>query len=100
VLATILGTAFLAALLAIAIFMPNPTATQIFTFRVVLSVAAAAFVSTVPGFLTVEIGGWLRAGGALAALAIVYLVNPPAIVGQNAAEPAGETAPGEAVSGS
>ncbi|MES2542502.1 MAG: hypothetical protein V4583_18265 [Pseudomonadota bacterium] len=75
-IAAIFGSAFMVVLLAIAVFIPSPTETQFFIFRVVLAAAAAGFVSMVPGFLNVEVGSVVRAGGALAAFVLIYLVNP------------------------
>ena len=91
-IATLFGVAFVAALLVLAVFIPNPTQSQADTFRIVLSIAAAGFVSMVPGFLDVSIGGWARAGGALAVFLLVFLVNP-ASRGIPVAAPAATTAP-------
>jgi Na+-transporting NADH:ubiquinone oxidoreductase subunit NqrB len=77
------GVIFLVTLLIIAITVPTPSSFQAFIFRVVLSVAAAAFIALVPGFINVETkfkGFWVRAGGALAIFVIVYLMNPPALI--------------------
>lgn len=79
-IAVLFGAAFLVALLVLAVVFPTPTAFQYAVFRIVLSVAAAGFVSMTPGFLNVQIGNWLRAGGALAVFAVVYFFNPAALV--------------------
>ena len=34
----------------------------------------------IPGFITVSVSTWLRAGGALAVFAVVYFYNPAALV--------------------
>ena len=67
-------------LLSIAIFIPNPTEFQLFVFRIVLALAAGAFGALIPGFIEVEFKNWLRAGGALALFAIVFFLNPPALI--------------------
>ena len=91
------GAAFLVVLLLIAVLVSNPTPFQIFLFRVVLAVAAAAFGCAIPGFLSLEgkVQTFsLRAGGALALFAMVYLVNPPALVTQlsgNSSAPAAQS---------
>lgn len=75
---------FLIALLAIAIWVPNPTSLGIFIFRVVTSLLAGAFGAIfIPGLF--ELTGTfqklsIRAGGAAAFFVLVYLVNPPALV--------------------
>jgi hypothetical protein len=78
--AVLFGAAFLVALLVLAIMFPQPTSFQYDVFRVVLSVAAAGFVSMTPGFIQVSISNWLRAGGALAVFAVVYFFSPAALV--------------------
>ena len=85
------GVAFLATLLAIALFVPQPSDFQIFIFRVVLALGAGAVGALIPGFLEVRFRNWLRAGGAIALFAIVYNINPPALIAQNVTPP---TAPG------
>lgn len=74
---------FLIGFLAIALLIPNPTPFQRETFRIVLSLAAAAFAQAIPGVLRVGVtsGGtgvdWkIRAGGALAVFVIIYFLNP------------------------
>ena len=75
-----IGIVFLSLLLSIAIFIPNPTEFQLFVFRIVLALAAGAFGALIPGFIEVEFKNWLRAGGALALFAIVFFLNPPALI--------------------
>ena len=74
------GVVFVIVLLAMAIFFPNPTAFQYTIFRSVLSLAAAGVAAMIPGFITISISNWLRAGGALAVFAVVYFYNPAALV--------------------
>lgn len=79
-IAIVSGAVFLATMLAIALFVANPSPFQYFVFRSVLSVAAAAFASSIPGILKVKLGTGIIAGGALAVLVIVYMLNPAALV--------------------
>jgi len=78
------GLTFLCLLLIIALFTPHPTTFQIFVFRVVLSLAAAAFGATIPGFLQIKLPllqkGIISAGGALGLFVLIYNVNPPALI--------------------
>ncbi|MBC3920349.1 hypothetical protein H8L32_22995 [Undibacterium sp. CY18W] len=77
----IFGVAFVITLLVLNVFIPNPTPTQYDTFKIVLALAAAGVGGILAGFLYVE-GGIdkfkLRAGGALAVFATVFLVTPAA----------------------
>jgi hypothetical protein len=81
VVSVISALVFLVALLVIAIFIPHPTAFQIFVFRIVLALAAAAFGATIPGFFTINLPlpakGLIHAGGAIALFLLIYWFNPP-----------------------
>ena len=76
-------------LIAVAVFIPDPTPFQIFVFRVVLAIAVAAFGYAIPGVLHIE-GRWLnlfvRAGGALGLFFLIYVANPPELEVQKPAE--------------
>jgi hypothetical protein len=82
-LAAISGIAFLLILLAIALFVPNPTNFQLFTFRVVLAISAGAFASLLSGFICVH-GSFqrllIRAGGGFAVFVIIFALNPPKLI--------------------
>lgn len=74
------GVVFLAAMLTIAIFVPNPSPFASFVFRVVLAMAAAGVAALIPGFLQVNVPPYIRAGGAIAVFVIVYWFNPPQLI--------------------
>src|SRR5262245_61177959 len=78
--ASVFGTIFVVAILAIAILFPKPTTFQVFVFRVVLALAAAGVAAMIPGFLNVQLGTSIRAGGAIAVFIVVYFLNPTALV--------------------
>lgn len=80
--ALICGVVFVTAILALAVFIPNPSLFQYNVFRIVLSLAAAGFVSMTPGFIELTVSNWVRAGGALAVFVIVYFYNPAALIAQ------------------
>lgn len=77
--AFVFGVGFFVVLLAIAIYIPEPSEFQIFVFRVILAAAAAGVGAIVPGLIVVTISAYVRAGGAIALFVIVYFVNPPAL---------------------
>jgi hypothetical protein len=83
ILSAITGIAFLIILLAIAIFVPDPTEFQIFIFRTVLALAGGAFATIVSGFIHIHVK-WqkfaIRAGAGLAVFVIIYLLNPPKLI--------------------
>ncbi len=78
--AFLFGVVFVIVLLILAILFPNPTAFQYTIFRSVLSLAAAGVAAMIPGFISLSVSKWLRAGGALAVFAVVYFYNPAALV--------------------
>lgn len=82
--AVVIGTAFLVALLAIAVLIRNPTPFQIYVFRVVLSLAGGAFAAVIPGFIATRLQlprkGIIRAGGGLAVFVLLFWFNPPALI--------------------
>lgn len=78
-LAFAFGLLFVVVLLVFAVAVPTPTAFTAFVFRVVLSLAAAGVGAVLPGLLELTLPG-IRAGGALALAAVVYFMNPPALI--------------------
>jgi hypothetical protein len=80
VVAVVFGIVFIATMLIIAIKFPNPTQYQYTTFRIVLALACAGVASVIPGVLNLNLGAWIRAGGALAVFVIVYFYSPAGLV--------------------
>lgn len=78
------GVVFLIILLALAIAVPEPSPFQYTVFRIVLALAAAAFATTIPGFLEVVISGFARATGAIAVFLIVFFFSPAGLVTETA----------------
>jgi hypothetical protein len=58
------------------LLLPCPTVTQQRVLQILIALAAGAFAANLPGFLNVQIGKAIRAGGALAAFVLVLLWNP------------------------
>lgn len=79
ILAFAFGVIFIIVLLAVAIWIPNPTGFSYTIFRIVIALAAAGVGAVIPGFLTVSFRNTLRAGGAVALFVIVYFFAPVAI---------------------
>jgi uncharacterized membrane protein YbhN (UPF0104 family) len=80
ILAFMFGVVFLAALLGLAVAIPNPTPSQLETFRIIIALAAGGVAAVIPGLLDFRLGRGsqfaLRAGGALAVFVIVYFYSP------------------------
>jgi tetratricopeptide (TPR) repeat protein len=80
-IAAIFGIAFICVLLVIAYVTPNPSPFQDWIYRVVMSLAAGGIGAIIPGLLTFD-SPWVKAGGAMACFAIVFLMNPPSLASQ------------------
>lgn len=65
---------------AFAMFMNNPSQLKIFIIRSTFAVGCAALASFIPGWINVNIKGYVKAGGAIAIILIFYFFNPPAML--------------------
>lgn len=70
------GVFFVATVLIIALFIPNPSPFRYEVFKIVLAIACAGVAAFIPGFLNVEVGRWVRAGGAIAVFIIIFFFSP------------------------
>lgn len=66
--------------LIMAMIIKNPSPTQFFIIRGVFALSCAAVGSCIPGWLKVNINGYVKAGGAIALILIFWFFNPPAIL--------------------
>jgi hypothetical protein len=74
------GVVFVSAMFVVAFYLKYPTEFQIFVFRIILALAAAGIGAVIPGFITLNVGKYVRAGGAMGLFAIVYWFNPSGLV--------------------
>ncbi|TGD72196.1 hypothetical protein E4634_16140 [Mangrovimicrobium sediminis] len=77
-IAVTFGFVFITVLLALTVWLKDPTPMQEITFRIVLALSAGAIGAVIPGVLNLqgELGGFtIRAAGALAIFFIVYFWN-------------------------
>ena len=75
----IFGVTFVTALLALSVFIPDPSPTQYATFKTILAMAAAGIGGILAGTIHVKgsIQKWsVRAGGAIALFIIVFFFTP------------------------
>lgn len=81
-----LGAVLIAVILLLVIFIPCPSATQYFVFRIVIALAAAGLVAVIPGALSINLTNGITASGAIAIFAVVYFFDPASVVAANKCE--------------
>lgn len=82
-----LGVVFVVALVVLSLYVPEPTPSQFFIFKVVLALAAAGIAAMMPGFVEIDIPKVVRAGGTLAVFFIVLDRSPAELVVPPSPEP-------------
>lgn len=92
------GVLFLIAILSLVVWIPKPTPTQFFAFRLTLALAAAGIGAFIPGFIhfqqSLPFKGLIRCGGAMALFATVWFTNPAQYAIEGLAPPPIEDARG------
>lgn len=81
-----LGASLMVAILLLIIFIPCPSATQYFVFRIIIALAAAGLAAIIPGVLNIHLTNGITAGGAIAIFAVVYFFDPASVVAANKCE--------------
>lgn len=92
-LAYLFGIAFVAIILVVALFVPEPSPFQLRVFQVVLALAAAGVATTISGFLRVEVSSSVKAGGAIGVFVVVFFFSPAKLITSEATNGSDGTAP-------
>ena len=74
-LSFVFGVIFVVTMLVFAVLVPNPSVFSQWVFITVLALSAAGVGSVVPGMLNIDVP-YVKAGGALALFAVVFLMQP------------------------
>ncbi|WP_047552190.1 hypothetical protein [Methylotenera sp. G11] len=80
----VIGVLFALVILVLVVFIPNPTLSQFFVFRGLFAISLAAVAAIIPGLLNVESRFnqfSVKATGAIAVFILVWMLNPPALIG-------------------
>lgn len=80
----VVGAVFALIILALVVFIPSPTPSQFFVFRGLFAISLAAVAAIIPGLLNVESRFnrfSVKATGAIAVFILVWMLNPPALIG-------------------
>jgi hypothetical protein len=73
------GVLFVIVMIVLAFVVSKPTEFQLLVFRTVLALAAAGVAALIPGLLRID-APFVKAGGALAVLILVYKFSPADLV--------------------
>lgn len=76
----IIGGVLIALSFFSAMLIDNPSALKVFMIRGLFAVGCSACSSFIPGWLNINLNGYLKAGGAIGVLLIFYFFNPPAMI--------------------
>jgi hypothetical protein len=77
-----LGIGLTVTILFLVIFIPCPSASQYFVFRIIIALAAAGLTAVIPGIFKINLTNGVTAGGAMAIFAVVYFFDPASSVGE------------------
>lgn len=93
-IAFVFGAIFIITILVFATVVKTPSPAEIWTYRVILALAAAGVAAILPGFIDIKYKTAVQAGGALGIFVLVLLMFPaPETAATKAEAPKAETAP-------
>lgn len=75
-IAFVFGAIFIITILAFATVVKDPSSTAIWTYRVILALAAGGVAAILPGFIDVKYKSFVQAGGAIGVFVLVLLAFP------------------------
>jgi len=99
-IAFVFGAIFIITILAFATLVKDPSSTAIWTYRVILALAAGGVAAILPGFIDVKYKSFVQAGGAIGVFVLVLMAfpTPSAAPGKPAATEKAAEAPAQAAS--
>jgi hypothetical protein len=75
-IAFVFGAIFIITILAFATIVKDPSSTAIWTYRVILALAAGGVAAILPGFIDVKYKSFVQAGGAVGVFVLVLMAFP------------------------
>jgi hypothetical protein len=70
------GSVFIISILVFTAVVKNPSPTEIWTYRIILALAAAGVAAVLPGFIDIKYKGFVQAGGAIGVFVLILLAFP------------------------
>jgi hypothetical protein len=75
-IAFVFGAIFVITILVFTAVVKNPSPTEIWTYRIILALAAAGVAAILPGFIDIKYKGFVQAGGAIGVFVLILLAFP------------------------
>ena len=93
----IFGIVFLEIMITLSIWIPEPSKTQFFTFKVAIALSAAGIGALIPGLLEINVPflppGVVKAGGAVSFFVLIWFTDPAKVAIERIAPPDVANAP-------
>jgi hypothetical protein len=70
------GAVFIISILVFTAVVKNPSPTEIWTYRIILALAAAGVAAVLPGFIDIKYKGFVQAGGAIGVFVLILVAFP------------------------
>jgi hypothetical protein len=70
------GFVFVVTILVFTAVVKNPSPTEIWTYRIILALAAAGVAAILPGFIDIKYKGFVQAGGAIGVFVLILVAFP------------------------
>jgi hypothetical protein len=75
-IAFVFGAIFIISILVFTAVVKDPSPTEIWTYRIILALAAAGVAAILPGFIDIKYKGFVQAGGAIGVFVLILLAFP------------------------
>jgi len=75
-IAFVFGAIFIITILVFTAVVKNPSPTEVWTYRIILALAAAGVAAILPGFIDIKYKGFVQAGGAIGVFVLILLAFP------------------------
>lgn len=92
-IAFVFGAIFVVTILVFTAVVKDPSPAAVWTYRIILALAAAGVAAILPGFIDIKYKGFVQAGGAIGVFVLILLAFPAPDAAQKKAEKAEAAAP-------
>jgi hypothetical protein len=86
-IAFVFGAIFIITILVFTAVVKDPSPTEVWTYRIILALAAAGVAAILPGFIDIKYKGFVQAGGAIGVFVLILLAFPAPDAARKPASP-------------